>query len=61
MDLHAGHHDQDRAAETVGLAPRRARTIVDCLEVLQVLERDIDRLRVEPVVLAALRVTGALT
>ncbi|MFF7701891.1 hypothetical protein [Streptomyces lydicus] len=49
------------AAETVGLAPPRARTVVDCLEVLQVLERDIDRLRVEPVVLAALRVTGALT
>lgn len=35
--------------------------VVDCLEVLQVRERDIDRLRVEPVVLAALRGTGALT
>ncbi|WP_330479238.1 hypothetical protein OG301_33915 [Streptomyces platensis] len=114
VDLHAGHHDQDRAlreldawlaekdgaeefveavglgedtdqrtaclaiahewndawegdtyvraaAETSGLAPSRARTVVDCLEVLQVLERDVDRLRVEPVVLAALKVTGALT
>ncbi|MET7802529.1 hypothetical protein [Streptomyces decoyicus] len=49
------------AAETVGLAPSRARTVVDCLEVLQVLERDVDRLRVEPVVLAALKVMGALT
>ncbi|BCK66806.1 hypothetical protein Srufu_007590 [Streptomyces libani subsp. rufus] len=113
VDLHAGHHDQDRAlreldawlaekagaeefveavglgedtdqraaclaiahewkdaweddtyvraaAETSGLTPSRARTVVDCLEVLQVLERDVDRLRVEPVALAALKVTGAL-
>ncbi|MGQ4414681.1 hypothetical protein ACN6LA_004719 [Streptomyces sp. SAS_269] len=44
------------AAELAGLAPDDAQWALTCLETLQVLDRDATRLRVEPVLHAALRV-----
>ncbi|MGK5545526.1 hypothetical protein ACSNOH_12440 [Streptomyces sp. URMC 127] len=51
--------DTRDAAELAGLAPHDARRAVRCLEALQTLERDGTRLRVEPVLHAALGVVGA--
>ncbi|WP_449476162.1 hypothetical protein [Streptomyces abikoensis] len=51
--------DTVAAAELAGLAPHDARRAVTCLEALQTLERDGTRLRVEPVLHAALGVVDA--
>ncbi|GGW94141.1 hypothetical protein [Streptomyces lomondensis] len=60
--LGAGWHDDAytvTAAEMAGLAPDEALRAVMCLEVLQALDRAGARLRVEPVLHAALGVLGA--
>ncbi|MFJ2695612.1 hypothetical protein ACIO5Z_05290 [Streptomyces rochei] len=47
------------AAELAGLAPDDARWSLTCLETLQVMDRDGNRLRVEPVLHTALRIGDA--
>ncbi|MFI8837110.1 hypothetical protein ACIGPN_39990 [Streptomyces afghaniensis] len=60
--LGTGWHDDAytvTAAEMAGLAPDEALRAVTCLEALQALDREGARLRVEPVLHAALGVLGA--